>query len=372
MNILLISDSLNRVGGGQRVTLNMIEALKEKNHIVCLCSLVKPDWAVVEKIYGKVVTKPDLEEYIFKSRREITAYERTILPIFFLKWRKWADLIFDGFDLLTRALAKDYMCYLPAAPLLLQKHEKYDKGLWKIYIAPINAIDKLSIKTLNPQNIIAMSNYTSMIVEKKFGSPAKVIYPPVNIGGFNSNRNKENLICCVGRFTKEKNYGTVIKAFKHVKNGKLLIMGGIISRDSKLYVEELKKLRDTLELKGKVNFLVGSPFDVIRDNLSRAKVYIHAREYEPFGISAVEAAASGCALIVHRSGGPYIDIVNYDRFGLSFETAKELSDNINKLLEDEEFCKEYSKKAIERSKMFSEEIFKKGLQHVISDRFKKP
>lgn len=372
MNILLISDTLNRVGGMQRVTLSTIEALKEKNHIVCLCSLEKPDWDLVEKIYGKVVTKPDLEKYIFKSRREITAYERMILPILFLKCRKWADLILDGFNLLTRALAKEYICYLPAAPLLQQQHEKYDKGLWKIYITPLNAIGKLSIKTLNPQNIIAMSDYTSMIVEKKFGSPAKVIHPPVKIEEFNFNHTKEDLICCVGRFTKEKNYETVIKAFKHVKNGKLLLMGGIISKGSERYVKELKKLRATMELKEKVRFLVGPPFDVIRDNLSRAKVYIHGREYEPFGITVVEAAASGCALIVHRSGGPYIDIVNYDRFGLSFETTKELSDNINKLLEDKELCNEYSKKAIDRSKMFSEEIFKKKFQTVISERFKKP
>ena len=295
-----------------------------------------------------------------------------ILPILFLKCRKWADLILDGFNLLTRTLAKEYICYVTAAGLLQQKHEKYDKGLWKIYITPLNAIDKLSIKTLNPQNIIANSNYTSMIVAKKFGSPAKVIHPPVKIEEFiNSNRTKEDLVCCVGRFTKEKNYEAAIKAFKHVNNGKLVIMGGIISKGSKLYVEELKKLRDAMGLKGKVSFLINPPFEVIRDNLSRAKLYIHARKYEPFGISAVEAAASGCALIVHRSGGPYIDIVNYDRFGFSFESTNELSDNINKLLEDEELCSEYSKKAIERSKMFSEDIFKKKLQEVISDRFKK-
>jgi glycosyltransferase involved in cell wall biosynthesis len=75
--------------------------------------------------------------------------------------------------------------------------------------------------------------------------------------------------------------------------------------------------------------------------------------------------ACGCVPIVYRNGGPYIDIINYNKYGLSFEKVDELANKINLILDDNETFKISSKKAIERSKVFSEDAFKSKLMEIV-------
>jgi len=53
---------------------------------------------------------------------------------------------------------------------------------------------------------------------------------------------------------------------------------------------------------------------------------VHPIIYEHFGISVVEAMASGCVSIVHRSGGSYTDIADHDKYVFSFEDVEDLAE----------------------------------------------
>jgi glycosyltransferase involved in cell wall biosynthesis len=102
--------------------------------------------------------------------------------------------------------------------------------------------------------------------------------------------------------------------------------------------------------------------------LSRAKVYVHCFENEPFGISIVESMAAGCVPIVHRSGGAYHDIIDHDKYGFSFETINELCRRVTFLMEKDNEFERDSKKAIHRSMCFNKRSFEEKIINLVESK----
>ena len=61
MKALILHNTLNSVGGGERVCLAVIEALKDAGWEVCLATVEPTDWSRVEKIVGRVVIPKEVE-----------------------------------------------------------------------------------------------------------------------------------------------------------------------------------------------------------------------------------------------------------------------------------------------------------------------
>jgi glycosyltransferase involved in cell wall biosynthesis len=85
--------------------------------------------------------------------------------------------------------------------------------------------------------------------------------------------------------------------------------------------------------------------------LSEASIYVLPAKYEPFGLSALEAALSGCALVLakiptlHEIWGDaavYFDVQN----------SEELELAVNTLIEDKNLLKKYRKKVFERAQKY--------------------
>ena len=60
----------------------------------------------------------------------------------------------------------------------------------------------------------------------------------------------------------------------------------------------------------------------------RAKVYLHTRRNENYGLSVAEAIGYGCIPVVPKSGGPWIDIVEQGKYGYGYDTVNEATDII--------------------------------------------
>ena len=72
----------------------------------------------------------------------------------------------------------------------------------------------------------------------------------------------------------------------------------------------------------RVRFLFNPSMDTVYRVLGRSAAFIHVRPYEPLGIVVAEAMAAGAVPIVHRSGGPWIDIVRMGRYGVGLSTRR--------------------------------------------------
>jgi len=353
MNILVVHPSLNAGGGSEKVCLTMIEALKERGYNVTLWTFEEPNWESIKKFFGSFI-KPDagvVHQRFFGS----TAYGEL------LNFHKIFSRTPKGYErIIISSSSPWFYCptegkviiYLNLVPV------NYFKGLKRAYLIPYVSLQRRFLKKTQSK-ILTNSLFSSRVFERIYSLKPFVIYPPVDVERFSS-KPKENLVISVGRFDPFKKYEILIEAFSQIKDGRFFILGSIHSRTSVRYFNKLRMLIKRFKVNGKVKLIVNSPFNVLKNILSRAKIYVHCSPFEYFGMSVVEAMACGCVPIVYRSGGAYLDVIDKGNYGLAFSNTNELIDGINLLLKDDHLFRNLSQKVIERPHIFSKQNFKKN------------
>ncbi|MCD6476993.1 MAG: glycosyltransferase, partial [Candidatus Aenigmarchaeota archaeon] len=164
---------------------------------------------------------------------------------------------------------------------------------------------------------------------KQYGiiKPIKIIPTGLDIKPRNKIRklNKTPMILHVGRLCKEKSIDVIIKEFKKIKNGKLIILSK--GPDEK----RLKDLVKKLHLEKKVKF-TGRVSDKKRDKYYKTcDVFVSASSTETQGMVVLEAMAYGCPVIARHARG-FKDIIKNGYNGLLFKKDSELHTKIEKLL----------------------------------------
>lgn len=233
------------------------------------------------------------------------------------------------------------------------------------------------LKLRNYQNIISNSQFTKKYIDTSFQVDSKVIYPPVDIKSFVPSK-KENIIVSVGRFSATqlhpKKQEVLIEVFKELyKNDsswKLILVGQAKKEDQK-YLRNLKKTSAGFAIR----ILENLNSDKLREVYSKAAIYWHAtgfgedeikspQKMEHFGISTVEASASGAVPIVIGLGGQR-EIVDHNKTGLLWTTKTQLLEETLSLIANKEKMKKLSDNALKNSKRFSQEIFFKEYEKII-------
>lgn len=224
------------------------------------------------------------------------------------------------------------------------------------------------------KDVICNSAFTKSFIDREYNVESVVFYPPVSTQDFSRGK-KENIILYVGRFStlqQSKRQDVLIDCFKKLNTkGWRLILAGGSEVGGKEYVEELKK-----DAKGlNVDILENLPFSEIKKLYSKAKIFWSAAGYgvdendnpekvEHFGMTLVEAMASGCAPLVTNRGGHKEIIINGEN-GYLWDGTEELVELTQDLLKDERRLKGIAKKAKRDSEKFSEARFEKEFKTLI-------
>jgi glycosyltransferase involved in cell wall biosynthesis len=171
----------------------------------------------------------------------------------------------------------------------------------------------------------------------------------------------------LARFSSSKGQEFVIRAFSKAlslcnSELELVLMGAAEDLTSLSYVRRLMSLSRELGVGRRVRFLVNPPIDTVYGVLGRSTAFIHVRPYEPFGIVVAEAMAAGAVPIVHRSGGPWIDIVQMGRYGLGFVDEEEAALGICRSVE---LARELGGRVVERAREFSYEVFRERVRNIV-------
>ncbi|MBK8478824.1 MAG: glycosyltransferase [Opitutaceae bacterium] len=118
-------------------------------------------------------------------------------------------------------------------------------------------------------------------------------------------------VLALGRLARNKGYDLLVRAFavmaKRVPAARLhLAMGGenLNEREQSIFAE-LKAIVAELELGEKVTFGSFIPDAELADYYRAADEFVLCSRYEPFGMTAIEAMASGCPTVVTVHGGLY-------------------------------------------------------------------
>jgi glycosyltransferase involved in cell wall biosynthesis len=230
---------------------------------------------------------------------------------------------------------------------------------------------------------LANSRFTAGWVEKLWGTPADVLYPPVRPSVVPGD--KQPLILVLGRFFDpsfghSKKQHELLATFTdlhrsgRIDGWRMAIVGGCdaMNREYALQVR-----RDAIGLPIEVH--VNAPGNVVERLLGEASLYWHGaglgedparhpERFEHFGISVVEAMAAGAVPLVFGAAGP-AEIVRDGVDGIHWNTLDELSNATVQLVADTDRRAALSTSAIERAHDFSADAFARRLNELVaSDR----
>lgn len=372
---------LDTLGGGERYCLTVAEILLKKGFSVDIFWSGDPDLVqkaeqrfsldlkginLVPDIFQIAPTKIDLVEdkqclirMSSKTHQEYNFLDKANSILAKLKTTKQYDLLFylsDGS--IPYLFGKKNILHIQV-PFVRQNN----------FASRIKNISKFTFIS----SIICNSKFTASFFDPIFKSKIKVLYPPVDINKFSISENKENIILSVGRFDNvlnAKKQDILITAFKELhkndtsKNWKLVLAGGSLKNpDENSYLKHLKSQSQNFP----IEFVINPNFETLKNLYAQSKIYWHAAGYnvdqskhpeetEHFGMTIVEAMASGLIPVVVNKGG-IPEIIENGINGYLWDEIDELVNKTQILISSPELISNMSQESIKSITKFSKENF---------------
>ena len=360
MKKVLVCDWLDQYAGAERV----IKVINE---------IIKPD-----EVYTMINVMSDNDlDLLGIERKNI---EETFVRFFGTKFRYALPLFPLAAESISRKIPKNsliissshaltkgvtskgslHICYLQARNMryIWEESHRYTTGVKKVgklFLRYLRNWDKKSAQV--PDFLIANSRYVSNWAYEKYGRKSFVIYPPVEINKFKTEREKEDYYIYVGRLATLKRVDIIIKTFNELKKRLVIIGDG----------SEVQRLKSMA--KSNVEFLGYQSSEAIARFLAKAKAFIMTNE-EAFGITCIEAQACGTPVIAYGKGGATETVID-GKTGVLFtpQTVDGLKQGINRFLKlQNSFNPMTIRNNAER---FSEEKFKKEFKQFVEEKCKK-
>ncbi len=221
--------------------------------------------------------------------------------------------------------------------------------------------------------VLGNSSFTSQWIERLWGRPAEVVYPPVAVTV--SAVEKGNRIISVGRFVNtnidSKKHTEQLEAFSEflsrVGGDWSLCVIGLCADKDRAYVEQLQHVAKDLP----VTFVVNAERKAVLSYLAEAKLFWHTRglgdeestepaRMEHFGMATVEAMMAGCVPLVPGCGGQP-EIVEDQVSGFLCHDLNGLVQHSVCLANNDQLRLRMSHRALERSKEFHRARFEQHL-----------
>jgi Glycosyltransferase len=241
------------------------------------------------------------------------------------------------------------------------------------------------LKFLDTYNtIIAISEYSQKWIRKFWKKESTILFPPVDTENFQV-LPKEKIILSAGRFFPEhhnkkqlelaKNFIELLKQNPDIMAGfTLYLVGGVENKKEHLdYIKEIEDLSKDYPIK----IITNMQWEKLAELFSKALIFWHAsgmgedenrhpEKFEHFGITTVEAMASGCIPVVINKGGQ-VEIIQDGYNGFLFESWEQMNALTLKICAKPDDYANISQNALTSSKNFSSDIFRKQLISIIKE-----
>jgi len=363
--IAIISDVLMEYGGAEKVVESFLKIFPEADLYALF--IVPNARKRIEETYPKITIHTSVFQRLIRKDK-ISKYVSTIKIFSWIYWelldlKKYDFIISSSHSFMSKNVKKGknsfHLSYIHTPPRYL--YDEFNeiswlkKMPWSWLFWPIKLIlrkvDKKGAK--GPDVLVANSNNVRERIKKYYGRESVVVYPAVEVGKINNEKNiaKKNYYVCLSRLVKQKGIDLAVKTFTRLKLSLKVIGNG----DELIY---LKKIASP-----NIEFIVNCDDEEKIKILSEARALVYTSKEEDFGIVPVEAMAVGVPVIAFRSGGVRETIVE-GVTGLFFDdfTVESLSGAI-KLFQKKHFTASDCKKQAEK---FREDIFRKKIIGILN------
>ncbi|HYA77273.1 MAG TPA: glycosyltransferase [Verrucomicrobiae bacterium] len=305
---LIIHPYMDIYGGGEKVSHQIIKSLLEHGQTVQLLTFefdrVKYEQTMGEKLPEEIVTSLGRS---INVKPPFSVYKRRYT--FIKRAKKIKHSEFDYVFSTQTMTAFESAFFSEKKPNLAYVHfpEIHDRNvnsgiLHRFYMKPYmrwlnQDISKLDI-------IFCNSNYTKARIEKywsKDGIPEPIVaFPPVDLELFWCKTplvERTKRVIYVGRFIPQKRHELMKKLAAEIPKIQFLSVGGLRETEEEWFKEFTKDSPTNYVAKPNL------PSNELLKLYAESRVYCHLMEGEHFGITPIEALASGCVTLPHKSGG---------------------------------------------------------------------
>ena len=339
------------------VAVNIVNVLKENGHQVV------------------VLTDSPLNQSKFQNvfKRSVPADQQIVFPFRFFSSSDLKNVYTDAIRLAVLKSKCDVVidtfsnALLPTADIAYIHHPllrriEFRASFWRnngrfwrnrAYFLPYQSFLKLPKNNRN-KLVFANSHFTAEAIKAETGLDSYVLYPSVSSEIINHNQaefdyERKNTITTVSRIAVGKNL-KIIPQIAKLTNSKLTFnIVGLLDSEAAM-IDLLRQIKE-LKLSDRVKIFTNVKREQLRNMLLESKVYLHTTINEHFGISIVEAMASGCIPVVHNSGGPMEFVAQNHRYSSIEEAAMEVEQAIN------EWSPENAQSVSKSADKFSEKNF---------------
>jgi glycosyltransferase involved in cell wall biosynthesis len=357
LKIAIFLDYIGAIGGGERVALMLARALKADiiTSDVSQEAIQRLGYEDIRiRSLGKTVKLPPLKQisasFLFATCDFSDEYD---FFIFSGNWSHYAA---------RKHQPNLWYCYTPVRAFydlrettIARQPNVVRRFLAASWIWVHQWLDQRSVRNLD--QLVAISLTVQQRIKKYHNRSSEVIYPPVDTNKF---RCKEygDFWLAVNRIYPEKRIDLQFDVFRMLPDEKLIIVGGYAEGDhaSKYNEQLIKNIPKNVEMRGEVSEAE------LMDLYARCKGLICTALDEDFGLTPIEAMASGKPVVAADEGGFKETVIS----GRTGWLVKADPDEVVRAIKDVSKCPQRFKDAcIGRAVEFDSALFLEMIRRLI-------
>ena len=368
---------LSAKGGGEAVSLNVVEALQD-DHDLTLLTLAEPDLAGLNDYFETDVRPDELPVRRppgaldalrrVEERLGVTLYNlrNALLNRFVARHADAFDLVVGTDNELSVPGPLVQYVHTPRfARLVVSKRVGEDGFVDHAYDRLAYRLGGYDAEAIRGSRLLANSSWMAGVVQDAYGERPDVVNPPVDTRGFDGLpwEERERGFVTVGRLARYKNVEDTIRIVDGVRGrGHDVHLHVVGPAYDETYAREIRAMadrREYVELEGELTR------DELVDVIGRHRYGLHGKRHEHFGMAVAEFVAGGAVPFVPGDGGQR-EIVDGRDVQL-YHTVGEAVEQVDRVLSDADLQAELRTDPGEIERRYGRDRFRAEIREVVAE-----